>query len=374
MERIAIWALTPNGARLAGRCSAHFPEAAVFVPRKIPTRIFQGVSPWVPATRFDRLGPELQNRFRDFEGHIFIMSTGIVVRLIAPLLRAKTKDPAVVVLDEGGVHAISLVSGHIGGANALARRVAKTLGATAVITTATDIQALPAVDAIAVERGLRIENPAAIRTVSMALLTGDSIGLHDPMGWLGDSLDGVAVPFMEEGGTAGVWVDHWNRRNSHAAGQRDGILRLRPPTLVAGMGCNRGTAVAELRRLLQETLEAADLSPLSLVAIASVDVKADEPGLMELAQELGIPFWTFPREALRAMTQVPTPSERVARHVGTPSVCEAAALLAAGEGGTLWVTKRKSANGTVAVAGRKVGPERRADLPPEVSDPRGNAV
>lgn len=374
MSRIAIWALTPNGARLAGRCAAHFRGAAVFVARQIPAWIFQDASAWFPATRFDRLRPELQHRFRDFEGHIFIMSTGIVVRLIAPLLRAKTEDPAVVVLDERGLHAISLLSGHIGGANALTRRVAEALGATAVITTATDIQELPAVDAIAVERGLRIENPAAIRTVSMALLNGDSIGLHDPMGWLGDSLDGVAVPFMEEGGTAGVWVDHWNRRNSHAAGQRDGILRLRPPTLVAGMGCNRGTAVGELRRLLWDALAAAALSPLSLAAIASVDVKADEPGLMELARELGIPFWTFPREALRAVTEVPTPSELVARHVGTPSVCEAAALLAAGEGGALWVTKRKSANGTVAVAGRESGPERRADLPPEVPDPRGNAV
>ncbi|MFP4310235.1 MAG: cobalamin biosynthesis protein CbiG, partial [Desulfococcaceae bacterium] len=95
------------------------------------------------------MGPEIRRRFRKFDGHVFIMSTGIVVRLIAPLLRAKTEDPAVVVMDELAVHAISLVSGHIGGANGLARRVAEAVGATPVITTATDVNQLPAVDAIA---------------------------------------------------------------------------------------------------------------------------------------------------------------------------------------------------------------------------------
>jgi cobalt-precorrin 5A hydrolase len=422
MDRMAIWALTPNGARLAVRLASHFPEAVVFLSMKIPTAILQEVPPFsahhqnpsldakdgrgrppclplgshsdkhqweippgqgqprgvaptnpgsqtnpdptqlpnspketVPAIRFDRLGPELQNRFREFDGHVFIMSTGIVVRLIAPLLRAKTEDPAVVVMDELGVHAISLVSGHIGGANALARRVAEAIGATPVITTATDVNQLPAVDAIAAERGIRIENPSAIRAVSMALLNGERIGLHDPMGWMEDSLREFAVSFEEENWSAGVWVDHRNTIDPKLAPKSTAILRLRPPSLVAGMGCNRGTDVGELRSLLLETLEAANLSPQSLAAIASVDVKADEPGLQELARELGIPFQTFPRESLRAVTDVPTPSEMVQRHVGTPSVCEAAALLGAGESGKLLVAKRKSVNGTVAVAEVRAG-------------------
>ncbi|MFW6239780.1 MAG: cobalt-precorrin 5A hydrolase [Thermodesulfobacteriota bacterium] len=300
--------------------------------------------------RFDRLGPEIRRRFRKFDGHVFIMSTGIVVRLIAPLLRAKTEDPAVVVMDELAVHAISLVSGHIGGANALARRVAEAVGATPVITTATDVNQLPAVDAIAAERGIRIENPFAIRAVSMALLNGERIGLHDPMGWMEDSLGEFAVSFEYGNWSAGVWVDHRNAIDPKLVPNSAAILRLRPPSLVAGMGCNRGTDAGELRTLLLETLETANLSPQSLAAIASVDVKADEPGLLELAGELDIPFQSFSREALRAVTDVPTPSEMVERHVGTPSVCEAAALLAAGEGGKLLVAKRKSVNGTVAVA------------------------
>jgi cobalt-precorrin 5A hydrolase len=417
MDRLAIWALTPNGARLALRLASHFPESALFLSRKIPRATLPEVPPFsvhhqnpsadakdgrgkpprlpwgspsdntkwkipaglgqprgdapakpggstildaaqlhhsreamFPAVRFDRLGPELQTRFREFDGHVFIMSTGIVVRLLAPLLRAKTEDPAVVVLDELGVHAISLVSGHIGGANALAHRVADAVGATPVITTATDVNQLPAVDAIAAERGIRIETPSAIRAVSMALLNGDRIGLHDPMGWMEDSLREFAVSFEGGNWNAGVWVDHRNAIDSKFAPKSAAILRLRPPSLVAGMGCNRGTDTDELRSLLLEALEAGRLSPLSLAAISSVDVKADEPGLLELAQKLGVPFRTFPRESLRAVTEVPTPSEMVERHIGTPSVCEAAALLAAGEGGKLLVAKRKSVNGTVAVA------------------------
>jgi len=313
--------------------------------------------------RFDRLGPEIRRHFREFDGHVFVMSTGIVVRLIAPLLRAKTEDPAVVVLDELAVHAISLVSGHIGGANALARRVAQAVGATPVITTATDVNGLPAVDAITAERGLRIENPTAIRAVSMALLNGERIGVHDPMGWMGDSLEEFAVSFEDGNWEAGVWVDYRNAIDSELAPTSAAILRLRPPSLVAGMGCNRGTEVAELRTLLRETLDVADLSIRSLAAIASVDVKADEPGLLELARELGIPFQTFSREALRAVTDVPTPSEMVERHVGTPSVCEAAALLAAGEGGKLLVAKRKSVNGTVAVGELRAGNKSNARPP-----------
>jgi cobalt-precorrin 5A hydrolase len=361
MDRTAIWALTPNGARLVLRLSGHFPEATVFLSAKISSAASEATQ-WhdfpeemFPSVRFDHLGPEIRRRFREFDGHVFIMSTGIVVRLIAPLLRAKTEDPAVVVMDELGVHAVSLVSGHIGGANALACRVAEAVGATPVITTATDVNRLPAVDAIAAERGIRIENPPAIRAVSMALLNGERIGLHDPMGWMEDSLREFGVPFGDGNWNAGVWVDHRNPSNIAGVRRIENILNLRPPSLVAGMGCNRGTDVAELRSLLLGTLEAANLSAQSLAAIASVDVKADEPGLLELARELGLPFRTFPRESLRAVTDVPTPSEMVERHVGTPSVCEAAALLAAGEGGKLLVAKRKSVNGTVAVAEVRAG-------------------
>jgi len=121
-------------------------------------------------------------------GHIFIMSTGIVIRIIAPLIRHKTKDPAVVVVDEKGLHAISLLYGHIGGANELTLKIAGITGADPVITTATDINKIPAIDLLACKKGLVIENPGAIKNVSMALLSGRKIILHDPYQYLTGTL------------------------------------------------------------------------------------------------------------------------------------------------------------------------------------------
>jgi cobalt-precorrin 5A hydrolase len=120
------------------------------------------------------------------------MSTGIVVRIIAPLIRSKLEDPAVVVVDDRGNHAISLLSGHLGGANALAAEVAELIRAKPVITTATDVNQILAIDVLAKEKHLIIENPEAIKIVNMALLKGERIGLHDPYGLMEDSIDAVA--------------------------------------------------------------------------------------------------------------------------------------------------------------------------------------
>ena len=121
--------------------------------------------------RFGSLTEMVAASFRRYEGHVFIMATGIVVRTVAGLLVHKTEDPAVVVVDDRGMFAISLLSGHLGGANRLAGEVAAAIGAQPVITTATDMNAVPAIDVLALELGLRIENPNAIKTVNMALLS-----------------------------------------------------------------------------------------------------------------------------------------------------------------------------------------------------------
>jgi cobalt-precorrin 5A hydrolase len=130
----------------------------------------------------------LKKKIRQYTGHIFIMSTGIVVRVIAPLIRHKTEDPAVVVVDDRGMHAISLLSGHLGGANELAQKIAGIIGAKPVITTATDVNLVPAIDVLAKEKSLFIENPEAIKTVNMALLRGDKIHVHDPFSFLANCL------------------------------------------------------------------------------------------------------------------------------------------------------------------------------------------
>ncbi len=335
-NRIAVWAITPNGAALAARMAAAFPGAEVLGSDRLER--LPG-----PALRFASLGEAVAARFHRYSGHVFIMAAGIVVRVVAPLLTHKTRDPAVVVVDDRGRFAVSLLSGHIGGANRLAEQVAAAIDAQAVVTTATDANAAAAIDLLAVEMGLRIENPQAIKTVNMALLTGAPVEVHDPLGLLTGRIP-PAVAGAPATAAARVWVD------DRISDPPPGALILRPPSLVAGIGCNRNTDAGELRELLMGTLRTAGLAAASLSGLASIDLKKDEPGLSALAQELGLPFYCFGREEIGAVEDaVPSPSAAVAKHIGVKSVCEAAAILAS-RGGTLIVPKRTSRNATVAVA------------------------
>jgi cobalt-precorrin 5A hydrolase len=336
----AIWAISPNGVRLARQLADGIPGSQVF----LSARLASGAD---GTARFDRLTNEVHRQFGRFSRHVFIMATGIVVRTIATRLVHKVKDPAVVVCDEIGRFAISLVSGHVGGANALAYDVAGITGGQAVITTATDVNRLPSIDLIALRQKLGIDTPGAIKTVNMALLTGEPIRLHDPYGRVTPLLPAGQVEATDEArigdGTAGIYVGH------KRLDLPPHVLVLRPGSLVAGMGCNRGADVDEMRDLLIDTLARNGLAAASLRCIATVDLKADEPGLVALAESLGIPLTVYSRDRLNRVTRVPTPSTMVEKHIGVKSVCEAAAILAARRG-QLIVPKHKTANVTVAIA------------------------
>ena len=333
---IAVWAITPNGAALASKIAAGIPKADVYVAQKI-------AGP-ADACRFDSLAQAVAECFQRYTGHVFIMATGIVVRTVAPLMVHKTRDPAVVVTDDRGQFAISLLSGHLGGANRLAEQVAAAIGAQPVITTATDVNAVPAIDVLAQEAGMVIENPQAIKTVNMALLTGAAVEVHDPFGLISNRIPNARA--VGPGGplVARVFVD------DRLLDAPPGALVLRPPSLVAGIGCNRGTAADEIRELLLATLRDAGLCRESLRGLASIDLKADEPGLIALAQELGLPLEFFGREEInRVGGAVQTPSAMVEKHIGVKSVCEATAIIAT-HGGELIVPKRTTRNATVAIA------------------------
>jgi cobalt-precorrin 5A hydrolase len=356
-DQIAIWVVTANGLRLADRLRGHWPEAVVHGSRRLAA---EALPP--EAVIFDRLTAHVAQRFRCFDGHIFIMAAGIVVRAVAPLLEHKFHDPAVVVVDDAGRFAVSLLAGHVGGANRLAEAVARHLGATAVVTTATDANGRPAIDLLALDLGLAMENPGAVKGVNMALLEERPVAVWDPGSLLtphlGEALRPVALADLPQE-QAGIYVD--DRR----VPLPEQVLCLRPPTLAAGIGCNRGTDAAEMAALLEAGLAEAGLSARSLMCIASIDLKANEPGLGDLARDLGVPLRCYRAQELNQVRHVPHPSAMVAHHVGVPSVCEAAALLAT-EPGTLIVTKRKSANATCAIA-------RRA-FPSSASDPATNNI
>jgi cobalt-precorrin 5A hydrolase len=333
----AVWALTPKAAIVA-----------VCLMEKMGCgKLFAGPSiknPPAGADTFKSLSESVAHEFRNFSSHIFIMAAGIVVRMIAPYVNSKLSDPAVVVVDDHGKFAISLLSGHLGGANELARNVAKHLNAMPVITTATDIDHVPAIDILAMQHCLLIENPEAIKTVHMALLQGQKVWLHDPMNILLKDLQGWVDNEMKHSGETctAVFVDYKKTWLSER------VLVLRPKILSVGVGCNRNTDVQEIFAFVKDVFIKFNLSIDSINNIATIEAKADEQGILALTKVLNVPVRFFSKDELDRAGSVPTPSEVVKKHMGVASICEAAAILAS-SCGKLLVPKQVKKNVTVAV-------------------------
>jgi cobalt-precorrin 5A hydrolase len=342
---IAIIAITRSGVNLTLQIQASLPGCVCYVPKRHHFALTLG------AVGFDRLGavvPELWHRFRAL---VFVMATGIVVRHIAPLLKHKTLDPAVVVLDEKGKFVISLVSGHLGGANRLAEAVAHMTGGQAVITTASDVQDRPAIDLIAQELGLEIENPEVLPTVARCFLEHERVRVFDPEHRLEPYLkdeeiivwcerEAIATDRLGEG--PGIWV------SERLAPENQPYLLLRPRNLVVGIGCNRGTPADEIIALMRTVFHRERLSLVSIRNLASIDVKLDESGILETGKLLGKPVHFYSRQEIEKVA-VPNPSPMVLAHMGVESVCEATALLSA-QSSELIIAKQKTANVTLAVA------------------------
>lgn len=275
------------------------------------------------------------------------LALGATTRLIAPLLESKQTDPGVVVVDDAGRFVVPLVGGHAGGANDLARRIADGLGATAVITTATDAAGVPGLDTL----GWPCSGDVA--GVTRAILDGEPVNLLRTQRWPLPALPGnvsIASPGDDEpaDSVARVLVtDQATPAGDSASSAEEGLptVVLNPPSLVVGMGCNRGTSTEQLRTLLERTLADAGLALASVAAITSVAAKADEPGLTGLADGLGVPLVTYPSDDL-ASQDAPNPSEAPRQAVGTPSVAEASVLA---HGAELVVEKQRSREATCAV-------------------------
>jgi cobalt-precorrin 5A hydrolase/precorrin-3B C17-methyltransferase len=313
---IGLIAATAAGQRGCERLAAAWPDR---------TRVYDGpVREAVTAA------------FAECEQLVCFLATGAAVRLIAPLLADKTTDPGVVCVDEAHRYAVALLGGHGGGANALAAAVSEVLGTAPVITTATD-----AVDAYGLDMlGLPVEG--AIAAVSRAMLDGEPVAMRADAVWPLPALP----PNVGEAGEAEIRVTDL----VVPAGERTAVLR--PASLVVGVGGSRGVAAEEVLGLVREALEAAGLSARSVAALATVEAKADEAGIVAAAERLNVPLLTYAAGTLAGI-EVPNPSAAPLAAVGTPSVAEAAALAAAGQGGELVVQKRKSAMATAAVARRR---------------------
>jgi cobalt-precorrin 5A hydrolase len=260
--------------------------------------------------------------FAEADALIFCCAAGIAVRGIAPHVRSKKTDPAVIVVDETARFVVSLLSGHIGGANELAADLAADLGATPVITTATDLNGLFAVDVFAEKNHLFIESMALAKAVSAALLAGEAVGFCSDL-----PVRGAVPPELTQGGAANIGVCV---TADPAKAPYKKTLRLIPRRYAAGLGCRRGKDTREMARFFAEKLADCGVDPRALRCIASVDLKRDEACLMALAAQYKVPFVTYTAEELNALPGEFSGSDFVRGVTGVDCVSERAALKCAG--------------------------------------------
>jgi precorrin-4 C11-methyltransferase len=344
-QGVAVLALTPEGSKLAAHIAAELEESSLYLPDEQASSIGGAY----PFTDFKETFAKCISKHK---GLVCVMATGIVVRFLAPLLKSKDEDPAVVVLDEMGNNVISLLSGHLGGANRLAREIAAITGGREIITTATDVQGKISFDDLAGQAGLVIENLDRVKTINMALLKEGQIGLYDPGKWLQRYLPDTAelqiLQLPEEAGKGGLsgWIFVSDTLGFF---EPPPCLIVRPKSLVVGVGCKRGTEAAEIGAALVRVFTESNLSLLAVRNLATVELKKDEEGLNELVKLYHWPVIYYSVSDLQAPVEVPSPSDKVMKYLGVESVCEKAAVLSAGAE-ELLVPKQILGKVTVAVA------------------------
>ncbi len=345
MRKLAVIAITKNGSLLAGKIARSYKSADVYLPKEFALpgcKVING-----------GLAEEVGRIFGKYKAFAFITATGIAVRMIAPHLKDKKTDPAVVVMDEKGEYVISLLSGHIGGANELAKKIAKLIGGQAVITTASDVQGSIAVDTLAGMLDCAIEDFDAAKRVTAAIVNGGKVAAYSHIDIAGrlDSINAdiefykTAEDALKAKADAAILITPYLLEIK----KRKPVAVLRPRVLVVGMGCNRGTSEEEIERLFIDTLDDARLSPMSVKLVTSVEDKKDEVGLLSFAKKRGLKIKFFTRERLLKGKTPSGASETVFRNLGVYGVCEPAALLAAGAK-KLLVAKKKTKNATIAIA------------------------
>jgi len=357
----AIICLTEKGAELALKLSRLMPPAAVFIPERLRGKHKNGDLEAVEF--FSHWKDTFSEVFSKYKQIICIMAAGIVVRSLADLISSKFTDPAVVVVDEAGQFAVSLLSGHVGGANRLAQQAAVCLNGQAVITTATDVSNKPAVDMLAVQMGALLEPLTNIKLINRLLAEGKEVNIYS------------AFPLIKAFQTGFRWQE-WpvSDRNGEMAGQVAAMkfmepaviigphklgtdsmseyIQIKPQNLVVGIGCRRGVEYSEVREAFEAVMTRFGLDKACVKYLATIDIKSEEEAIRQLTVEMGIPVLTFSKNEISALDGSYESSEWVREKVGVGGVCEPAARLAAKQGKTI-VPKQKIGPVTISVAMEK---------------------
>jgi len=337
---LAVYAITKHGVGIATRLIEKLPAADLYVSDKVragaPANVQERALP-LPLP----MGPLLADKFSAYDSHVFIISVGAVVRMIAPLIKDKKIDPAVVCVDDDARFAICVLSGHVGRGNALTTRVAEALGAQPVITTASDVRGTLTVDILGRDLGWELDDPdrnvtrgcAAVVNAAPVAFVQEA---GEPNWWPDDkplpegvhyatSLDGLDPSAFE------ILLVATDReiRDTHPAHWTNAVL-YRPKSLILGLGCDKGASTEMVERGIATILAKHGLSRKSVKAVATIDKKKDEPAFVALSERLGWPLHIYAAEELDVVPGIENPSETVKRHVGSRGVAEPAALLAAG--------------------------------------------
>ena len=359
-EKTAIIALTRNGARMARTLAGSLDRNhTLFIDRRFRKDDDSGEAFDLP------LRPVVKRAFAEYSSLVLFLSAGASIRLLAPLLESKQVDPAVVCVDDAGSFCVSLISGHVGGADQLAQEVAVCLGARAVVTSASHASGTLAVDLLGREFGWRLKaDSTTITRASAAVINGQPIGIWQGAGELGWWPDGTPLPeniavyaTLEDLAASACAIA---LIISDTTGDLETLLAdkitvvYRPRSLVIGMGCRRGVPVEELESLLAEALRENGLSAECLTEIATAEIKRGEPGLEQLAERHGVPLSFLQADELNGVFEtnpgaITSKSERAHGLVGVWGVAEPAALLTAGAS-ELLVTREKTTRATIAIA------------------------
>lgn len=342
--KLNIVAFTQNGMRLGERifdlAQKEGWEAKVFVKSR-----YVSVGEGSPVNSVETtLSEWAQQHIPDAEALIFIGAAGIAVRTIAPFIKSKTVDPAVLVLDEKGNYVIPLLSGHIGGANELALWISEKIMAVPVLTTATDVNHKFAVDVFAKKNHLWISSMKLAKEVSARILGDEEL----PMGCGDGCLDAghensqLLYQNCEDGKKATFWIH---------LGEGE-YLHLVPAAITLGIGCRKGTSIDTIERVVGSILTENGIFPQGIEQIASIDLKKEEPGILQLAEKWGLPFVTYSSEQLKAVHGEFTASPFVQQVTGVDNVCERSAVLGS-RMGELIVRKQAQDGVTAACAVRE---------------------
>ncbi|MFM7795807.1 MAG: cobalt-precorrin 5A hydrolase [Candidatus Nitrosotenuis sp.] len=337
MKRIAVLAITKNGIKISSRLKQIFPSWDIFAPLKFQDEIIS--ANWYE----EQTSRKMSELFRTYDGLICLFSLGAVIRLIAPYLKDKKTDPAVIVIDDKANFVISVLSGHLGGANELSEEIAGKIGAISVVTTAADVNKTIPVDMIGREFGWEIEDDSNVTKISAQMVNQEKIGIFQDAGeknwWKSDLPENTTVYdslerlLISDSKSyliiSDKIIDHEILKNS---------IVYRPKTLVVGIGLHGDTSKEKIKDSLDATLLNHHLAVKSVARLVSIKKPIDVQGLIDAAKDLQLKVEYFDRDEL-AKIKIPNPSQTVEAYEGTPSVSEAAAIKSSA--GILLVEKQK---------------------------------